>query len=532
MTHTVAPRRARTVAAVLLAVVITSGVVQACGGDDAEATSFERQPADAETPNPFMEGINTAPGSQTVGDPVASTSTTSTTAPAEPATTTAPVTLPAGANSTVAGDTPGLYGGSQNKAVCDATKMAAFLKGHPDEAAAWAGVLGIKTADIENYIALLTPTTLRTDTAVTNHGFKNGKATTVPAVLQAGTAVFVNDRGVPVVKCNCGNPLTPPASRSNATFSGSSWKGFSPRSVATVRRSPDRLNDVVLVNITNNTAFTRPVGTDGDADVPYVREPEDPTGRPDDGEGATTTTAGDEATTTSTTVADDTTTTTTTAPTGEEIVINVSTNGTGGDCAGVPGAAFEIRVVGGTIIFTTNDQGPIAADGTFDFTLTGAIDGAPGSTSTRRYSGRLDQGPPWGFNATSEITVTSPTGMTSTCISTYTGTRRDVPAEPTTTTSTTTTTTLPSRPRRRPSHRSRPSRRGTSTDRSPRSTTAARRSASPSSAANRTSASGSATRSTATTPSRSSAARPARSRSAPRTGSTASSSPPAPTRCR
>jgi hypothetical protein len=42
---------------------------------------------------------------------------------------------------------------------------------------------------------------LRSDTVVTNHGFANGCSTTIPAVLQAGTAVLVDDKGVPVTKC-------------------------------------------------------------------------------------------------------------------------------------------------------------------------------------------------------------------------------------------------------------------------------------------------------------------------------------------
>ena len=429
----------------MLSLLATSMAAQACVRD-AQATSFERQPAQAKTPNPFMEGINTAPATQTpIGDPVASTSTTVPVA----APTTVPATAPAvnlstGADSSVAGDTPGLYGGTRNKAVCNATKMAAFLKANPDKAAAWAAVLGITTAEIPDYIARLTPTTLRVDTAVINHGFKNGKATTVPAVLQAGTAVFVDDRGVPVVKCSCGNPLRAPASRVGATFTGPSWKGFSPRSVTTVRPSPARLNDLAMVDRTTNTAFTRPVGTDGDADVPYV-EPtpgsrrDTPTGDPAD---TTTTAAGD--LTTTTTTGSTTTSTTTTAPSGETVIYDTSSNGTGGVCAGVAGVNFELSVVGNTVIFD-RAQGPVRPDGTFDFTVNGTVGGGMGGSLVSRFTGRLDQGPPWLLNATREDTITSPTGTTTSCTSTYTGTRRGAPADTTTTTTdpTTTTTTAP-----------------------------------------------------------------------------------------
>ena len=422
--------------------LLVSGVLQACG-DDAEATSFRREPAAASTPNPFMDGVNTAPAAPSVGSPVASTSTTepATTAPTTaptPAPAVATVTVPPGSSGTFPGNTPGLYGGTQDKAACDATKMAAFLQANPDKAAAWAGVLGIKASGIAGYIALLTPTVLRADTAVTNHGFRNGTATAVPAVLQAGTAVFVDDRGVPVIRCSCGNPLTPPASRRNATFSGSSWSGFSARSVTAVRRSPAPLDDVVLVDPGTRTAFTRPVGTDGDADVPYV--PDVAAGDPAT-PGAGPTTTGDGATTTTTTTSTTSTTSTTVTPPGEPVIFNAEGNGTGGVCAGVPGAAFELRIEGGRVIFSSSETGPIAADGSFDFTVSGTVGGGMGGNLSSHFTGRADPGPPYRLNATREDTVTSPTGVTSTCISTYTGVRRDLPADPTTTTTTASTTT-------------------------------------------------------------------------------------------
>ena len=65
-------------------------------------------------------------------------------------------------------------------------------------------------AGIGAYVDSLTPVVLTDDTLVTNHGYRDGHATTLPAVLQAGTAVMVDTLGVPRVKCNCGNPLTPP----------------------------------------------------------------------------------------------------------------------------------------------------------------------------------------------------------------------------------------------------------------------------------------------------------------------------------
>jgi hypothetical protein len=90
------------------------------------------------------------------------------------------------------GNTVGLYGGTQQQGSCNPQQMIDFLNGHPDEATAWASVLGIQPTDIAGYVATLTPVLLRSDLAVTNHGFTNGHATSFPAVLQAGTAVLAD----------------------------------------------------------------------------------------------------------------------------------------------------------------------------------------------------------------------------------------------------------------------------------------------------------------------------------------------------
>ena len=62
---------------------------------------------------------------------------------------------------------------------------------------------------VKKYIAKLHPVTLTRDTQVTNHAYTNGQAVPFQAILQAGTAVLVDEYGVPVVRCYCGNPLGP-----------------------------------------------------------------------------------------------------------------------------------------------------------------------------------------------------------------------------------------------------------------------------------------------------------------------------------
>ena len=136
-----------------------------------------------------------------------------------------------GGPATYVASTPGLYGGTRNISVCDARKLIAFLQQNQSKATAWAGVLGIQQSQISSYVDKLTPVLLRTDTRVTNHGYANGSATTLQAVLQAGTAVLVDQYGRPTVKCYCGNPLTPPVPESSPTYTGTLWPGFSASSI-------------------------------------------------------------------------------------------------------------------------------------------------------------------------------------------------------------------------------------------------------------------------------------------------------------
>lgn len=387
----------RPAAVLVIGLAVLSGLTPACSSD-ADAATFQREPVKEATSNPFMEGVDTAPASQTATASPSDTATTTSSA-----VNVAPSTVPTNSSETFPGDTPGLYGGSQNKAVCDATKMAAFLKANQDKARAWAQVLGIETKNIAEYISLLTPVTLRSDTAVTNHGFSNGKATTVPAVLQAGTAVFVNQFGVPVVKCSCGNPLTAPSPRKNAKYTGTSWSGFSADSVTAVRKSPERMNDLVLVDPTANTAFTRPTGTDGDADVGYVPPATNPSPG-SEGPGSSSATS-----------STSTSSTTTTTPAGSTVEFTAVMAGVG-DCADIPVSNIRVQIINGrTVLFPDLGaaSGELQPDGTFDFSfVTTPPRGMTSGSATYRYSGRVE-GTILTLTVTS--TVESPATATFTC---------------------------------------------------------------------------------------------------------------------
>ncbi|WP_106399198.1 DUF6777 domain-containing protein [Actinocorallia populi] len=169
----------------------------------------------------------------------------------------------------VEGDAPGLYGGTRKAASCDKTALVEFLQAGAEKAEAWSGVLGITPGEIPGFVAGLTPAVLRVDTLVTNHGYREGTATALPAVLQAGVAVLVDRNGVPVVKCNCGNPLTPPDKEIDPTesdFRGASWPQFSGEKVTVIETPGQEVESLTLVDSETETAFERPVGTGGDRD--------------------------------------------------------------------------------------------------------------------------------------------------------------------------------------------------------------------------------------------------------------------------
>ncbi|TDC59502.1 hypothetical protein E1200_31985 [Actinomadura sp. GC306] len=183
------------------------------------------------------------------------------------------------AGGTTTGDSPGLYGGTRREATCDPQKLIEFLQANPDKAGAWAKVHGIPVDDIPRYVSRLTPVVLRTDTLVTNHGYRNGEPTSGPAVLQAGMGVLVNGYGVPAVKCNCGNPLTRPdkkISPDGASYTGRSWPGFEERKVTEIEPRDAKKGTIVtfvLVDPEGTMGFERPRATEGEADGPPAELP-------------------------------------------------------------------------------------------------------------------------------------------------------------------------------------------------------------------------------------------------------------------
>ncbi|MEA2024650.1 MAG: DUF6777 domain-containing protein [Actinomycetota bacterium] len=251
----------------------------AIGGDGVSAlgpgeTSGEIFLEPAGTPGP-----DSFTGGEVFTEPVVATTApivTTTTAPATTLTTLPGQVIVEGRS----GDRPGLYGGTRDSARCDAAGMLSFLQAHPAQADAWVEALNsdpamlwgedrtsLTAADLPDYFAELTPLTLIEDTRVTNHGFRDGKATPRQSVLQAGTAVLVDRYGVPRAKCACGNPLIPPKpAPTTPTYVGTPWPGWGTTIVVVVQPTVVIIEDFILIDVWDGTFFGRPAGTYGSDD--------------------------------------------------------------------------------------------------------------------------------------------------------------------------------------------------------------------------------------------------------------------------
>lgn len=213
------PRIAAIATALVAAVVLVVVLTRPDGGSKAGGEVFLQAAGDS-GPDPFTE----------------STARDSEPEPGTASPSVAPSASRTGTQATrgVDGAAPGLYGGTRKVASCDVEQQIKVLKAAPDKNRAFASVQDIEPSAVPGYLRGLTPVTLRMDTRVTNHGYRDGEANAYQAVLQAGTAVLVDDRGVPRVRCACGNPLLPPVAQEDPRRTGKAWPGY-------------RASDVVVV---------------------------------------------------------------------------------------------------------------------------------------------------------------------------------------------------------------------------------------------------------------------------------------------
>lgn len=164
----------------------------------------------------------------------------------------------------VSGATPGLYGGTRDQSTCNPQQMIDYLARNPSLGRAWAGAQGILTSEIPSFINSLTPVLLRSDTRVTNHGFSNGVATPHQSVLQAGTAVLIDDKGEPRARCACGNPLLAPrAVPTTPSYTGPPWQGFSPTNITVINQSTTVINVITIIDVRTGEPYGQTPGTGG-----------------------------------------------------------------------------------------------------------------------------------------------------------------------------------------------------------------------------------------------------------------------------
>ncbi|WLW57751.1 DUF6777 domain-containing protein [Streptomyces sp. YU58] len=225
------PRIAVVATAVVAAVVLAVVFTRSDGGGGSGAGSGGEvflQAAGKAGPDPFTESTAT----DSSAPPISASPTSE---------------APTNAVRGVDGGAPGLYGGTRNVASCDVEKQITALKAAPAKNRAFASVAGVAPSQVPAHLRALTPVQLRMDTRVTNHGYRDGSATSYQAVLQSGTAVLVDERGVPRVRCACGNPLTPPvAQQTTPKHTGDTWSSYRPANVVVVAPSTTVINIFVI----------------------------------------------------------------------------------------------------------------------------------------------------------------------------------------------------------------------------------------------------------------------------------------------
>jgi len=252
-------------------------LVAGCGGDGARGMKPSGtgtksngevflQPVAAQGPDPFTDSTATAPSPP----PRVTRTPRSTPTVPTPARTTS---SSAGRTRTVSGATPGLYGGTAQTGSCDVERQIAYLTGDQAKAGAFAQAEGISRSAIPGYLRGLTSVVLRADTQVTNHGFRGARVTGFQSVLQAGTAVLVDNRGVPRVRCACGNPLKAGVAGGNSGSSGRGWSGYRPAEVVVVTPAPQVITNITIINVVDNTWIERPLGHRGPHHDHVVRPP-------------------------------------------------------------------------------------------------------------------------------------------------------------------------------------------------------------------------------------------------------------------
>jgi serine/threonine protein kinase len=179
---------------------------------------------------------------------------------------------------TTTGSTEQLYRATRGVGDCDRAGLADYLAGRPAQRAAWVAALGadpsMRTTDPaqQGLTTVMTPVLLRADTLVVDHRYVDGAAQPFDAVLQAGTAVLVDEYGVPRVRCISGSPLIVPGSPAvpEPALIGTSWPGFERGAVLRVQAADAPVAQFGLIDTVGAGGFRRPAGSAGEQDFDEV----------------------------------------------------------------------------------------------------------------------------------------------------------------------------------------------------------------------------------------------------------------------
>jgi hypothetical protein len=73
------------------------------------------------------------------------------------------------------------------------------------------------------------------------------------------------------VRCECGNPLTPPQPVKKAPkYTGPKWPDFDPATIIVIQPTTVIINIFIVIDINTGDPFDRPSGTEGTADVVHA----------------------------------------------------------------------------------------------------------------------------------------------------------------------------------------------------------------------------------------------------------------------
>ncbi|MFD4138506.1 DUF6777 domain-containing protein [Streptomyces sp. NPDC058572] len=213
--------------------------------------------------------------------PFTASTATSASVPVLPPVTAVPVGTSGGGGPvlrTLSGSAPGLYSGTQEVGSCDVEKQVRFLDADKAKVRAFAKGAGIQETVVPAFLRGLTPVMLRADTRITAHVFRDRTAVAQQAVMQAGTAVLVDQYGAPRVRCAGGNPLKPPVAAAGAvTVKGTPWQTYRTDQVVVIKPANQVVRTLMIVNNLDNGWIERPTGTDGAEDAqPAVFPPVNP----------------------------------------------------------------------------------------------------------------------------------------------------------------------------------------------------------------------------------------------------------------